>query len=332
MNFDVVVGNPPYQVSDGGAQASARPIYQNFVMASKTLSPSYVTIVMPSRWYAGGKGLDEFRTDMLNDSHIAELHDFLHPEEVFPDTNNRGGVCYFLYNALYDNGQNLVNVVTHNGNGEVYNARRSMKTGELDIFVRSSQAMAILKKVMDITTSAMSDNLSPRKPFGLDGNVIKTSVFHNTANGLQNPIKCYGKTGAIGYVEREIITAHTEWIGKWKVFLPYANNIDTELNDDNQNDFVVEPNSACTETFLVAGANLELNHSSANNLCAYLKTKFARFLLSFAKISQHGTVKTYCFVPFQDFSRSWTDTDLYEKYGLTPEEIAFVESAIKPME
>lgn len=332
VNFDVVVGNPLYQVSDGGAQASACPIYQNFVMASKTLSPFYVTIVMPSRWYAGGKGLDEFRTDMLNDSHIAELHDFLHPEEVFPDTNNRGGVCYFLYNALYDNGQNLVNVVTHNGNGKVYNARSSMKTGELDIFVRSSQAIAILKKVMDITTSAMSDNLSTRKPFGLDGNIIKTSVFHNTTNGLQNPIKCYGKSGAIGYVEREIITAHTEWIGKWKAFLPYANNIGTELNDDNQNAFVVEPNSACTETFLVAGANLELNHSSANNLCAYLKTKFARFLLSLAKISQHGTAKTYCFVPLQDFSRFWTDTDLYEKYGLIPEEIAFVESTIKPME
>ena len=179
VNFDVVVGNPPYQVSDGGAQASARPIYQNFVMASKTLSPSYVTIVMPSRWYAGGKGLDEFRTDMLNDSHIEELHDFLHPEEVFPDTSNRGGVCYFLYNAFYDNDQNLVNVVTHNGNGEVYRARRSMKTGELDIFVRSSQAIAILKKVMDITTSTMSDNLSPRKPFGLDGNIIKTSLFYN---------------------------------------------------------------------------------------------------------------------------------------------------------
>lgn len=330
--FNVVVGNPPYQISDGGAQASARPIYQNFVMFSKSLAPSYTTIVMPSRWYAGGKGLDEFRTDMLNDLHIEELHDFLHPEEVFPDTNNRGGVCYFLRNAFYDNSQELVKVITHNGNGKVYNARRSMKTGELDIFVRSSQAIAILKKVMDITTSAMSDNLSPRKPFGLDGNIIKTSVFHNTANGLQNPIKCYGKSGAIGYVEREIITAHTEWIGKWKVFLPYANNIGTELNDDNQNAFVVEPNSACTETFLVAGANLELNHSSANNLCAYLKTKFARFLLSLAKISQHGTAKTYCFVPLQDFSRSWTDIDLYEKYGLTPEEIAFVESTIKPME
>lgn len=333
VNFDVVVGNPPYQVSDGGAQASARPIYQNFVMASKTLSPSYVTIVMPSRWYAGGKGLDEFRTDMLNDSHIEELHDFLHPEEVFPDTNNRGGVCYFLYNALYDNDQNLVNVVTHNGNGEVYRARRSMKTGELDIFVRSSQAIAVMKKVIsDDDCDVLSNHISAAKAFGFRTFFINDPLFRSNKTGLEDPILCYGRSGKEGYVERSDVRSHSDWIDLWKVYVPESNNIGTELNDDNQNAFVGSPKSICTETFLVIGADLSLNEVSANNLCAYLKTKFARFLLSLAKISQHGTAKTYCFVPVQDFSRAWTDADLYEKYGLTQEEIAFIESTIKPME
>lgn len=332
VNFDVVVGNPPYQVSDGGAQASARPIYQNFVMASKTLSPSYVTIIMPTRWYAGGKGLDEFRSDMLNDNHIEELHDFLHPEEVFPDTNNRGGVCYFLYNEHYDNNRDLVKISTHNGNGEVYKARRSMKTGDLDIFVRSSQAIAIMKKVMKDGCDALSNHISAAKAFGFRTFFINDPLYRSNKAGIEDPILCYGRSGKEGYVERTDVRSHSDWIDLWKVYVPESNNIGTELNDDNQNAFVGSPKSICTETFLVIGADLSLNEVSANNLCAYLKTKFARFLLSLAKISQHGTAKTYCFVPVQDFSRSWSDADLYEKYGLTPEETAFIESTIKPME
>ena len=332
VNFDVVVGNPPYQVSDGGAQASARPIYQNFVMASKTLSPSYVTIIMPTRWYAGGKGLDEFRSDMLNDNHIEELHDFLHPEEVFPDTNNRGGVCYFLYNEHYDNNRDLVKISTHNGNGEVYKARRSMKTGDLDIFVRSSQAIAIMKKVMKDDCDALSNHISAAKAFGFRTFFINDPLYRSNKAGIEDPILCYGRSGKEGYVERTDVRSHSDWIDLWKVYVPESNNIGTELNDDNQNAFVGSPKSICTETFLVIGADLSLNEVSANNLCAYLKTKFARFLLSLAKISQHGTAKTYCFVPVQDFSRSWSDADLYEKYGLTPEETAFIESTIKPME
>lgn len=332
VNFGVVVGNPPYQISDGGAQASARPIYQNFVMASKTLLPSYVTIVMPSRWYAGGKGLDEFRTDMLNDSHIEELHDFLHPEEVFPDTNNRGGVCYFLYNEHYDNNRDLVKISTHNGNGEIYNARRSMKTGDLDIFVRSSQAIAVMKKVMKDDCDVLSNHISAAKAFGFRTFFINDPLYRSNKAGLEDPILCYGRSGKEGYVERTDVRSHSDWIDLWKVYVPESNNIGTELNDDNQNAFVGAPKSICTETFLVIGADLSLNEVSANNLCAYLKTKFARFLLSLAKISQHGTAKTYCFVPVQDFSRSWTDDDLYAKYSLTPDEIAFIESTIKPME
>lgn len=333
VNFDVVVGNPPYQVSDGGAQASAKPIYNEFVMMSRFLNPKYRTVIMPTRWYAGGKGLDDFRDAMLDDTTIQELHDFLHPEEVFPGTNNRGGICYLLWNDDYNNQDDPVTIITHEGEGRVSSSHRNLRFGDSDIFVRHSNAISVIDKVMfsgDFVS--LSTIISPRKPFGLDGNYIKTKAFHNTQEGLSSPIKCYGKSKAVGYIERSTVQNHAEWIDKWKVFMPYANNIGTELSDDNQNTFVVSPGAVCTETFLIAGADLNLNKQQANNLSEYLRTKFARFLLSQAKISQHGTARTYTFVPLQDFSKSWTDAKLYEKYGLTPEEIAFIESTIKSME
>lgn len=333
VNFDVVLGNPPYQVSDGGAQASARPIYHNFVDISKKIEPYFMTLVMPTRWYAGGKGLEEFRNNMLNDASISELHDFLHPEEVFPDTNNRGGVCYLLWDHKHGKTNSDVRIVSHEGNGVVKTSMRKLRYKDLDIFIRNSAAINILNKVIvDETVDTMEYHISPRRPFGLDGNFIKTADFKKEETGMTDPVKCYGKAKTVGYVERSKIPSHTEWIEKWKVFMPYANNIGTELNDDNQNTFVVAPNSICTETFLIAGMDMDLDETSATNLSNYLRTRFARFLLSMAKISQHGTSKTYRFVPVQDFSRAWTDEELYAKYRLIEEEIAFIESMIKPMD
>ena len=332
VKFDVIVGNPPYQVSDGGAQASARPIYNIFVTASKTMEPEYMTIIMPTRWYAGGKGLDDFRNDMLNDVTIQELHDFLHPEEVFPGTNNRGGICYLMWNKEYNNREQLVTVTTHEGEDRVSTSNRSLRFEDLDIFVRYSRAIDVVNKVINGGVEVLSNYISAAKAFGFRTFFINDPRFRNDASGMASPVKCYGRSGKMGYVEKAEIPSHCEWIDKWKVFIPESNNIGTELNDDNQNAFVGEPNSICTETFLVVGADLNLTEESAQNLACYLKTKFARFLLSLAKISQHGTAKTYRFVPMQDFSKPWTDAELYAKYGLTDEEIAFIEATIKPME
>ena len=333
VKFDVVVGNPPYQISDGGAQASAKPIYNNFVAVAKELAPAYMTMIMPTRWYAGGKGLDDFRNAMLEDATIQELHDFLHPEEVFPGTNNRGGICYLLWNAEHDNRRSPVTITTHEGEGKITVSRRNLKFGDLEIFVRYSKAIDIIQKVLSHEGFvSISGHISSRKPFGLDGNFNRTEAFHSDSSELVSPVICYGKAKTVGYIERAVIRSHVEWIDNWKVFMPYANNIGTELNDDNQNAFVVSPGTACTETFLVVGAELGLNEESATNLSNYLKTRFARFLLSLAKISQHGTAKTYRFVPLQDFSKPWTDAELYAEYHLTPDEIAFIEATIKPME
>ena len=332
VKFDVIVGNPPYQISDGGAQASAKPIYNNFVAVAKELAPAYMTMIMPTRWYAGGKGLDDFRNAMLEDATIQELHDFLHPEEVFPGTNNRGGICYLMWNAQHDNRRSPVTITTHEGEGRTSVSHRNLRFRDMDIFVRYSKAIEIVSKVVPEGTDTISNYVSAAKAFGYRTFFINDPNFKESPTGLSSPVKCYGRAGRVGYVEKGEVPSHTDWICRWKVYVPESNNIGTELNDDNQNAFVGEPETICTETFLVIGAELELNEASATNLSNYLKTRFARFLLSLAKISQHGTAKTYRFVPLQDFSKPWTDEELYAKYNLTADEIAFIEATIKPME
>ena len=343
VNVEAVVGNPPYQLGDGGAQASAKPIYHNFVGATKELKPRKFTMITPSRWYAGGKGLDEFRNDMLNDTCIEQLDDFLHPEEIFPDTNNRGGICYFLWNSEFDNIASNVIVNSHNANSEVNSALRSMKTRDLDIFIRDSVGVDILSKVIaNDDVEVMADYVSPRKPFGIESNIVKTNRWKKDKNTLDQPIKCYGKGQRIGFISDSEKIIHREWIGAWKIYTPRANNIGTELNDDNLNTFVGEPQSICTESYIVIGAEKNLNYESALNLSIYFKTKFARFLHSVAKVSQDASRKTYKFVPLQDFTNTsdidWNksveqiDKQLYAKYNLTAQEIEHIETKIKPME
>lgn len=343
MKFDAVVGNPPYQEMDGGAQASASPLYHHFVMTAKSLNPKFFSFIMPTRWYVGGKGLDSFRDEMLNDVHLKELYDCLTPEDIFPNTNIRGGVCYFLWDKNYDNSKDFTRVVTYENKKIIADVIRPMKIDGTDIFIRDGKAVNILRKVFfNSEMPVMSDHISVRKPFGLEGNFINSTDFHETIDGLKDPIKCYGRAKTIGYVERDIIKTRSEWINLWKVYLPYANNIGTELNDDNQNTFVGEPYSICTETFLVAGSDLKLNKVSSEYLSNYLRTKFARYLLSLAKSSQHATAKTYCFVPLQNFTTSsdvdWSksiaeiDQQLYAKYGLNQEEIEYIEGKIKAMD
>lgn len=332
MKFDVIISNPPYQLSDGGAAASAKPLYQLFVSSAFKLNPRYVTMIIPARWYAGGKGLDAFRDEMLDDTHIKELHDFPKTDDCFPGVNIRGGVCYFLWDKTYDNHSKEVRIVTHEKDRIACDMMRPMRVDDSEVFIRYGTAISILNKVKAFSEPSIVNDISPRRPFGIDGNIVSTGAFHEKETGLFNPVKCYGKAGKKGYIEKELIQAHQEWVDKWKVYMPYANNIGTELNDDNQNTFIGEPDSVCTETFIMIGANLDLTKEVAYNLSNYMRTKFARFLLSLSKSSQHATAKAYRFVPKQDFTQSWDDEKLYEKYSFTKEEIEFIESMIKPMD
>lgn len=332
MKFDVIISNPPYQLNDGGAQASASPLYNLFVQQSKKLNPHYLIMIIPARWYSGGKGLDTFRNEMLDDIHIKELHDFPITNDCFPGVNIRGGICYFLRDRNYDNKQMLTKVITHNKDKE-QSMLRNLRYKDLDIFIRNGFSLKILEKINSISKgNSLMEHVSPRKPFGLNTDFVKTSKFHSTTKGLETPLKCYGKSLQIGYVEEYDITAHREWIYNWKIMTSRANNIGTELNDDNLNTIICTPGIVCTESYLLIGADLSLDESKAKNLSQYLHTKFARFCHSLAKSSQDATAKTYRFVPMQDFSKPWTDEELYKKYNLTEEEIAFIESMIKPME
>lgn len=332
MKFDVIIGNPPYQLSDGGAQASAKPIYQLFVEQAKKLNPRYLTMIIPARWYAGGKGLDDFRDIMLRDYHIAELHDFPITDDCFPGVNIRGGICYFLWSRDREKKESLTKVVTHIGD-EKSEMMRTLKYKDLNIFIRYGEALSILTKVMDQSKDKMlMDYVSPRKPFGLTTDFVKTNQFHTSKTGVKLPVDCYGKGKTKGFVSKYDIPMHKEWIDRWKVMVPRANNIGTELNDDNLNSFVVGDNTVCTESYIVIGADMNLNETTATHLADYLQTRFVRFLHSLAKSSQDATAKTYRFVPMQDFSEKWTDEKLYQKYSFSSEEISFIERTIKPMD
>ena len=344
VKFEAVIGNPPYQKEDGGAKKSAQPIYQKFVFIAEKIEAKYLSLITPTRWFAGGKGLDDFRDYMLDNQHLQELHDFIHPEEVFPATNNRGGICYFIQNNSYDNSSMSVRITTHMENNETVTSMRPLRIGNLDIFIRYSQVIPILEKIgaFDNTFNGLSAHVSPRKPFGIESNIIESKLFYSSPEGMIEPVLCYAKGQRKGYIEKNIVSNFEEYGNVWKVLTPYANNIGTELNDDNQNSFSVAPNCVCTETYLVIGADLHLNQQSAENLSNYLKTKFARCLHCAAKISQHGTAKTYRFVPLQDFTEhsdiDWSqpidkiDQQLFDKYHLLPEEQEFIKKIIKPME
>ena len=342
MKFNVIVGNPPYQQSDGGAQASAKPIYNLFVDVAKQLSPSNIAMIMPTRWFAGGRGLNEFRDQMLNDTHISELHDFLKPELIFQNINLRGGICYFLWDKAYDNTQELTKVFTYRDDLIPKMNNRSLKTEDSDILIRHSIGIEIINKINSHPDfESFEKHISSLRPFGFRGYFTKDVKFRDSKKGLKNPVICYGKGKQTGFLEREEITKNTEWIDKFKVYTPRANNIGTELNDDNLNSFVGIPNTICTESYLVIGVDLELNQSSATNLCKYLTTKLARFQHSLGKASQDATSKTFRFVPTQNFTDNsdidWSkstveiDKQLYTKYKLTKEEIEFMEEMIKPM-
>ncbi|WP_129288940.1 Eco57I restriction-modification methylase domain-containing protein [Trueperella pyogenes] len=343
LRFAAVVGNPPYQISDGGAQASARPIYHEFVQIAESLKPEFCTFVVPTRWYSGGKGLDAFRAAMLSNNHVAYLADYLNPEVVFPGTNNRGGICYFLISKCHDASKlGGTRIQTFSNQGLVSESIRPLNTFNSGIFMRDSKGVDIVERISSRSDFApLSSHISSRRPFGLDGNIVNDPAFRSSTSSANRYVFCFGKAKRNGYLPVERVVKNRQWINLWKVMMPYANNIGTELSDDNQNAFVAEPGSVCSETFLVVGHDLGLNQEKADRLVRYLKTKFARFLLSQAKISQHGTRQTYRFVPTPDLSASspidWSrsdseiDSQLFDYYAFSEDEREHVRASIRDM-
>ena len=323
MKFDVVISNPPYQLSDGGFGASARPIYQLFVEQAKKLNPEHIVMIIPARWYSGGKGLDEFRASMLSDKHIRKLHDFFDAEECFPGIDLSGGVCYFLRSRDYEGD---CKIITHRRDNISEPMTRPLTEKGTSTFIRFNEAIPILRKVRSFHEERFSF-VQPRKPFG-----IATDVLGEPKSDTNN-IRLYSNKNAQkgeGYVSRRDIRQNEEWINQWKVYISYSYG---ERGDFpylvTGRPFIGEPGSVCSETYLLIGPFA--NESQAQNVISYITTKFFRFLVLLMKNTQHATSKVYSLVPMQDFSRSWSDPDLYAKYSLTPQEISFIDSMIRPM-
>ncbi len=321
VKFDVIVGNPPYQLSDGGYGVSASPIYDKFVLQAKKLTPRYLTMIIPARWFSGGKGLDDFRHEMLHDNRMRAIHDYPEASDCFPGVQIKGGVCYFLWDR--DNPGDCT-VVTHRGDKVGDPAMRPLLEQGTDTFIRYNEAIDILKKVRNAQEESMEAYVSSPRPFGL------RTFFHGRKTVQPNDVLLY-ENGGTSFIERNAITRNTTLIDQYKVFIPESGSgSDSFPHPILGKPFIGEPNTACTETYLVIGPYASENE--CQNVVSYISTRFFRFLVMLKKPTQHATSKVYSFAPVQDFSQPWTDAKLYAKYGIIPQEIAFIESMVRPME
>jgi len=320
MKFDVIIGNPPYQLSDGGAKASAIPLYHKFVQQAKKLNPRYLTMIIPSRWFAGGRGLDDFRNEMLTDKRLRKIFDYPNSTDVFPGIDLSGGVCYFLWDR--DN-KGLCEIAS-TFEGKSTTMLRPLLEKELKTFIRYNQAISILHKVMNFQEESFSQLISSQKPFGL------RTYFKGKEKKFKNSIKVFGSTG-VSFLKKSDVEINLDWVDKYKVYISrsYGERISSNYWVTAK-PFLGEPNTCCTETYLVIGP--VKSKKQAMNIMSYIKTRFFRFLVLLIKNTQDAPKKVYTYVPLQDFNQGWTDEKLYKKYGLTKNEIEFIESMVRPME
>jgi site-specific DNA-methyltransferase (adenine-specific) len=334
MQFDVVIGNPPYQLGQSGGDAVgsfAMPIYQRFVQAAKALDPRYILMVTPSRWFAGGRGLDEFRQEMLTDRCMRVLVDYPDSREVFPGVDIAGGVSYFLRDSSWDG---PCEITTNVGGSPGKPMSRFLD--EFDILVRYNEAVAILEHVLGPAGhqggfESLATIVSPIQPFSIRTNFRGAP----SSNGMSDPVLLY-QNGGTGFIERGQVPRNVGWVDQWKVFLSSTASEHGGQTDKSGTRRVFSriltgpPGTACTETYLMVGPyNSE---TEAVNLGGYLRTRFVRFLVALRTNTQHLYSERFAFVPRLPMDRVWTDADLYEKYGLADDQVHLIESTIKPME
>src|SRR5574344_1047600 len=330
MKFKAIVGNPPYQVMDGGNKSSAVPVYDKFVNIAKQLKPDCLSMIIPAKWYNGGRGLDEFRNNMLNDTKIRKLFDYADSNDCFNGVDIAGGICYFLWDGVHSGLCSVVNIQ----NGQKVKKDRSLS--EHKTFIRNSDAVTIIEKSKSTNAIFLDSLVSSQKPFGLRTYVKPIEIG--------DIILRY--SGGKGKFNRSEVVSGIDWIDKWKVITSYLTYDHAGRADKDGRKRIIStlevlsPQEVCTETYIVLSTfNKE---SEALGLLSYIKTRFCRFLIAQLTSTQHLSKSNFSLVPLQDFKENsdidWTrsvaeiDAQLYTKYALTPDEIAFIESTIKPME
>ena len=320
LKFDCIIGNPPYQEADGGSGASAKPIYNKFTESVKRLSPEVLSLIIPAKWYSGGKGLDGFRREMLHDPCISRLVDYTDSTDCFPGVDVAGGICYFVWDKNF-NGKCSY---TNNYRGITTTVERDL--GEYDTLIRYPVAVSIIAKVKALHEITLDHTVSSRKPFGLD-----TKVRPALSGDIE-----LRYNGGIGPFRRTDIKTGADMIDRWKIIISYLTAEHAGQPDRNGQFRIVStmeklrPQTVCSETYLVAGAFD--TQAEADNFMLYLKTRFARFLLAQIAVTQHISRAAFAFVPAQDFTKPTSDPELYRKYHLTEEEISFMERMIKKMD
>lgn len=330
MKFDVIIGNPPYQLTTVAGETTnvskqAKPIYNMFVEQAKKLKPRYLSMIIPSRWFAGGLGLDDFRLTMMNDSHITHLVDFANAKDCFPQNSISGGVCYFLWERDTEGLCKFTNIKGK----QTLTEYRSLS--EFPVVVRYNAAVHIIKKVINSSNSFLKEIVSPISPFA-----IPTKESGQSSPNKNARITLYTSKG-VGYIGKSVILNNIKYLDKYKVMV---SQIGAEHAGEPGRDGsfrvltssmrVLIPNEVCTNSYIVIGEFK--TPKTAENVLTYLRTRFVRFLVLQAVSSIHISRTSFTFVPMQDFSKPWTDEELYAKYKLTQEEIDFIESMIKPME
>lgn len=324
MKFDVIIGNPPYQLADGGNGVSATAIFQHFVEKAMKLSPRYLSMIIPARWYAGGKGLDDFREMMLTNQRVRKLVDYESSKDCFDGVNIAGGICYFLWERDNAGACQITNKLP---SGDIVATRR---LDEFPILIRSNTAISIVHKVLQQCSDFYSDYALPRNPFGFATNYRGRTVKK------PDDIELLTSVG-FQYVKRSDVSKNANLIDRYKILIGRLVPSNGELDVDPKDGYrvitdtkMIGPGQINTETYLDIG--VFKTKKEAGNFDLYLKSKFCRFLLRQAISSVNVTRECFRFVPLQDFSKPWTDEELYAKYKLTDDEIAFIESMIKPME
>ena len=332
MKFDVIIGNPPYQLSDGGNAASAIPIYQKFVQQAKKLNPRFLSMVIPSRWFTGGRGLDQFRAEMLGDDRIRIIHDYPNASDCFPGVEVKGGISYFLWKR---DEPGLCEVDTHKGTKCVSTAIRPLLEEGMTTFIRYNEQISILDKINNSNEASFSTIVSANDPYGFDvreENSYKRVRAPYKLKSFPDSVQFYyngWRKEGLGFVERKYIKKGSHLVDEYKVLVPRVWGAG-DPESDWVNPFVAPPNSCSTETYLSIGPCT--SEEIAKNIVSYMQTKFFHFMVFLIKNTQQAMQKVYSFVPLLDFTKPWTDEELYAKYGLTDDEIAFIESMIKPME